>query len=310
LLHAEGDGFVNPVTELRVHLGAHKTATTHLQDSLVAHRDAIVRAGIDYIPREDFGPLQRRFSNPDHWRKRLWSWPVEQLFLRQFKELRSGAPTVLLSDEDLLGFSYDLFTPPVYRDLRGLHVVRSLARNTELILFLSIRSFDQILPSAYAQTIKAIAPKSGWLDEIRAGIKHAPPSWVELVGRLTAMFPQATLRVWQQEDYRAHSQEILSFFVGRDVGCFPDLPPPVRTTSPSNEAIEAAERVDPSLSMEARRKRVRELFYEDLPAGDGRAPFKPLDDDEITLLRERYKADKREIEQLYPGMLFRPSGAP
>lgn len=300
---------MQPVTELRVHLGAHKTATTHLQDSLVAHRDAIAHAGIDYIPREDFGPLQRRFSNPDHWRKRLWSWPVKQLFLKQFRELRSGATTVLLSDEDLLGFSYDLFTLPVYRDLRGLHVVRSLARDTKLTLFLSIRAFDQILPSAYAQTIKAIAPKPGWMDEIRAGIAQSPPSWVELVGRLKAMFPQATLHVWCQEDYRGHSQEILSFFVGRDVGQFPKLPPPVRTTSPSNEAIEAAERVDPSLSMEARRKRVREIFYEKLPAGDGRAPFEPLDDGEVALLRERYEADKHEIEMRYPRMLFRPSGA-
>lgn len=300
---------MRPVTELRVHLGAHKTATTHLQDTLAAHRATIARAGINYIPREDFGPLQRRFSNPDHWRKRLWSWPVEQLFLRNFNSLRSGAPIVLLSDEDLLGFSYDLFTSPVYPELRGLHLVRSLARDTRLTLFLGMRSFDRILPSAYAQTIKAIAPRPGWLDEIRAGIAQSPPSWVELVGRLKAMFPQATLHVWRQEDYRTHAQEILGFFVGRDVGPFPELPPPVRTTSPSNEAIEAAERVDPSLSMAARRRRVREIFYEELPSGDGRAPFKPLSDDEITLLRDRYEADKREIEQRYPGMLFRPSGA-
>lgn len=300
---------MQPITELRVHLGAHKTATTHLQDSLVAHRAAIARAEVDYIPRERFGPLQRRFSNPDHWRKRLWSWPVEQLFLSQFKALRDGSATVLLSDEDLLGFSYDLFSTPIYPDLRGLHVVRCLARNTKLSLFLGIRAFDQILPSAYAQSIKAIAPKPGWLDEIRVSIAQAPPSWAELVGNLKAMFPEAALQVWLQEDYRAHSQEILTFFVGRDVGRFPDLTPPQRTTSPSHEAILEAERLDPSLPMAARRTRVREIFYKELPTGNGHLPFTPLDDGEIARLRAHYEDDKRALERLYPGVIFRPEGA-
>lgn len=300
---------MQPVTELRVHLGAHKTATTHLQDSLVAHRALVARAGIDYIPRENFGPLQRRFSNPHHWRKRLWSWPVEQLFLRQFKALRDGSGTVLLSDEDLLGFSYDLFAPSIYPDLRGLHVVRSLARNTKLTLFLGIRSFDQILPSAYAQSIKAIAPKPGWLDGIRAGIAQSPPSWAELVGRLKVMFPEATLRVWLQEDYRAHSQEVLTFFVGRNVGRFPDVPPPVRTTSPSHEAILEAARLDPSLPMAVRRVRVHEIFYEKLPAGAGRAPFRPFNEGEIARLKDLYEEDKRALERLDPETIFRPAGA-
>lgn len=298
---------VAPLKELRVHLGAHKTATTHLQDTLFAHRAALRRCDLDYIPRDDFGPLQRRYSNPDRWRKKLWSPPIERLFLTQFEALRNGPSTVLLSDEDLLGFSYDLFSRPIYADLRGLHTIRSLAsKDTTLCLFLGIRSFEQIIPSAYAQTIKAIHPKPGWLTEIRQSLLETPPSWANLIERLTEMFPTVELRVWLQEDYRAHSQEILSFFVGANVGRFPDLPPPVRTTSPSRQAIEAAEKLDGSLSMQERRERVWKLYYDELPAGEGRSAFDPLNAEEKARLREHYRIDVETIEKRWPRMIFRP----
>lgn len=300
---------MRPIGELRIHLGAHKTATTHVQDSLLAHRSAIARAGVDYIPREEFGPLQRRFSNPENWRKRLWSKPIEGMFLRRFGRLRNGSSTVLLSDEDLLGYSYDLFSSQVYSEGRGLHIVRALARESKVALFLGIRSFDQILPSAYAQTIKAIAPAPGWLNEIRKELVASPPSWLDLVSRLQSEFPMAQLKIWTQEDYRHHSQEILTFLVGRDVGHFPAIAPPQRTTSPSNEAISAAEQLDPYLPMNVRRAQVRKIFYEDLPAGDGRAPFSPLSKQEVNVLRDRYEADRDELLRSFPGLLFTPTGA-
>ncbi|MCK0103902.1 hypothetical protein [Pseudohalocynthiibacter sp. F2068] len=298
---------MEPVKELRVHLGAHKTATTHLQDTLLAHQNNIALHGIDYIPRERFGPLQRRFSDPSRWRKNLWSWPVERLFKRQFQKLREGGDVVLLSDEDLLGYAYDLFTSPIYPDLRGLHTIRSLAKDTKLKLFLGVRSFDRLLPSAFAQTIKTIAPEPDWLDEVLTNMSRTPPSWVDLVDRLMAMFPDASLMLWRYEDYSAHSQEILTSFVGQDVGQFPELPPPVRTTSPSHDAILKAEKIDRHLAVEERRAQVRRIYYEELPIGDGRTAFKPLDQADAARLVDRYEQDLHDLEQRYPRMIFKPS---
>ena len=45
---AEGD--LPPVSNWRIHIGAHKTATTHLQQTLAAIRPRLVEQGIDPIP--------------------------------------------------------------------------------------------------------------------------------------------------------------------------------------------------------------------------------------------------------------------
>ena len=44
------EGKLPPVSHWRIHIGAHKTATTHLQQTLAAIRARLVEQGIDPIP--------------------------------------------------------------------------------------------------------------------------------------------------------------------------------------------------------------------------------------------------------------------
>ena len=296
---------MRPVQEWRIHLGAHKTATTHLQDTLLAHRDQLAQKGIDYIPREVLGPLQRRYANPNHWRRRFWSAPLAYQFRRHIDALRNGAETVMLSDEDLLGYSDDLLAPGLYPSFRGAHLVNALSRGASVKLFLGIRAYDKLLPSAYAQMLKTFAPRPEWASRIGDAVLDAPPSWPDLIERLLSAFPNASLQVWQHEEYRVHWQEILTEFAGRDVGAFPDLPPPARTTSPSHEAIRKAEDLDRSLSVQDRRARVKRIYYEELPAGSGRSPFHPYRPETAAALQQKYAQDLQRIERDYPGMLLR-----
>jgi hypothetical protein len=291
-----------PVRTWRIHLGAHKTATTHLQDTLRAHRAAMLPHGVDYIPREDFGPLGRRYSRPRGWRKMLRSRPLEWQFTRELQRLRRGPDTVLISDEDLLGYSFDQLTTPLYQRPKCLHLVRALGRTGRMHLFLGIRSLDGLVPSAYAQTLKAVVPEPDMMARARRALADDPPSWVDLVDRLRAALPGVPLTVWRYEDYRAHWRAILALYVGRDVGEFPDLPPPPLTVSPSPLAIEKAEALDPSLPMKTRIDTVRAL-YARYPAGPEHGVYAPLDPDEIDRFRARYAADIDILRTRYPGLL-------
>ncbi len=296
---------MRPIREWRIHLGAHKTATTHLQDTLLAHRARMAEEGVDYIPREVFGPLQRRYSNPNHWRRRLWSPPLAYQFRRSAAALRTGAETVLVSDEDLLGYSDDLLSPILYPSFRGGHIVSALTQAAPVKLFLGIRSYDKLLPSAYAQMLKTFSPRPEWEARISDAVLDALPGWPDLIERLLTAFPNASLQIWQHEDYRAHWQEILTAFAGRDVGAFPELPPPARTTSPSQEAIRKAEALDRSLSVQERRALVKRIYYEELPAGSDRPPFQPYRAETIAALQQKYMQDVQKIERQYPGMVLR-----
>ena len=110
------------------------------------------------------------------------------------------------------------------------------------------------------------------------------------------------LAVWCYEDYRAHWREILALYVGRDVGEFPDLPPPQLTLSPSPLAIEKAEALDTSLPMKERIDTVRAL-YARYPAGPEHGVYAPLSPAEIDRFRARYAEDVDILRSRYPDVL-------
>ena len=49
---------------IRLHLGAHKTATTHFQRTLGRHRDALLALGVDFVPA---GELREAIRRQPHW---------------------------------------------------------------------------------------------------------------------------------------------------------------------------------------------------------------------------------------------------
>lgn len=300
------------VREWRIHLGAHKTATTHLQRTLEAHRDRLVAQGVDFLHFRPFRDMAQPYIRPRSWRRRLWGLPgalMERRFVHGLDRLRRGPDTVLLSDEDLLGYSEHQLDRPLYPGLRAMHLVRHLAEHGErTTLFLAVRSLDGLLPSAYAQALKARAYAPGSMARICAGIAAAPPSWVELIERLRAAVPGAELKVWDYAGYRAHWQQILTLYAGRDVGAFPEVPAVKGTASPAPRAIAEAEALDPDLPQGTRIAQVRAL-YARWPAGEEHGRLAPLDADAVAALRAHHAAELAEIGRRWPGMLIDPRGA-
>lgn len=291
-----------PIRDWRIHIGAHKTATTHLQHTLRAHRDALVAHDMDFIPHGPMRMLSHRFSRPKGWRRLLRGRPLAWQFNRELQKQRRGPTTMLISDEDLLGYAFDQLTNPLYGQPKCLHLLRALAGTGRMRLFLGIRSLDGLVPSAYAQTLKAVVPEPGMMDRVRKTLADDPPSWVDLVDRLRAALPGVPLTVWRYESYRDHWREILALYVGRDVGEFPDLPPPQLTVSPSPLAIEKAEALDPSLPMKDRIDTVRAL-YARYPAGPEHGVYAPLAPAEIDRFRARYAEDVEILRTRYPEVL-------
>ncbi|MEO0830257.1 MAG: hypothetical protein AAFY03_07325, partial [Pseudomonadota bacterium] len=94
---------LQPVGAWRLHLGVHKTATTHMQDTLLAVRGVLADRGVDALPNQDirnalFPVLTRR--NPRLW---LGGVPMRRALERAIAEVRIGPATVLISEENLLG---------------------------------------------------------------------------------------------------------------------------------------------------------------------------------------------------------------
>ena len=301
---AEGD--LPPVRSWRIHIGAHKTATTHLQQTLAAIRPRLVAQGIDPIPLAALRAsglarvlIERRIATRV---PLLRGVAVRHLVAGLLGPLRQGPQTLILSEEKLLGAPRRIFDEPAYPLLEQVVPrLAALGGRGQVTLFLSIRGFDRHLPSTYAQELRVLPPEEGGFDAIRRRVLERPPSWFDLVRRIRRAAPGVPLRVWRQEDYRDHREAIVADLAGRATGPLPSIPDPVHTRSPSLEAIRLAEALPTGLTSDERRARVDAIFAE-APGGTRFSPFTAAEE---RRLQAAYAEDMVRIAALDPGILMR-----
>ena len=204
-----------PVRQWRIHVGAHKTATTHLQETLTLVRDRLADRGIDFVPTR---PLMRkqRFAEVLFQRRPIARLPIfgpahmRDAIEARVEPMRIGPDVVVLSEENILGRPRHILATPFYPQAdQRIGRLASLGFRADLRLFLSIRSYDTLVPSAYAEALKHDPPPPGGFAAMRARLLAAPPSWFDLVARLRAAAPDIPLLIWRQEDYRANDRAIM-----------------------------------------------------------------------------------------------------
>ncbi|MFW5642329.1 MAG: hypothetical protein ACOCY0_06150, partial [Roseicyclus sp.] len=165
-----------PPLEWRIHLGAHKTATTHLQDTLAARRAALLGQGVDYLPMREVRALRLPPGGGwADWRRRL-RLPMRRRIEAAVAPIRMGPRRLVLSEENLIGYVRDALTFPPYPDLeRRLRPFSVLTDGAQVTVFLSVRGWDTLLPSAYAQQLR-VRPVPGGFGPLRAQALARPPS--------------------------------------------------------------------------------------------------------------------------------------
>lgn len=300
------------IREWRVHLGAHKTATTHLQSCLAAQRAEMAAAGTTYLPLETVRPILARGAFRRHRWRRLRRIPgLHSLFdqaeaLSVSRRLRRCMPKsgpLVFSEEDLLGFTSMIFDGRLYPDLAGVERIARMARSAPLKLFMAVRCLDSFLPSAYAEALKGHPGNRTGLLSIAEAWATRPPLWADVLDRLQAAAPKARIEVWNYADYAAHWPVLHRALAGIDLPHMPDTGRPTRTRTPSAAAIAAAERLDLPAGR-ARAERVREIYAADIAAG-AEPRFDPLGDHHKQALRAAFAHDLAEIERRFPGALRR-----
>ena len=283
-----------PIRALRVHLGAHKTATTHLQKALHKHRAALRAADIDFIR-----PVQLRAALAAGEGRLRLPWREAARFRTAIDGLRTGAETLAISEENLPGQIRDLFDDVPYRNLATrVGQLARLAGDTPLSLFLSIRPFDRLWPSAHAEALRHHAHDPARIDRLRRIARRRPPSWTDVVARLQRACPRATIRVWRYEDHELHWRALAAAFVGADTGAIASVTRPKGSMSPCAEGVRLAEAVT------ARERRAEvAAIYAAHPAASGDA-YAPFDAAEVAALSRRYDEDVAALRARGQLMVF------
>jgi hypothetical protein len=290
------------VRNWRIHVGAHKTATTHLQDTLARHRADLRKGGVDYIARDQFRSIQLPYHGKFGWRIGYRYLVRPRALQRLVDPFRTGNPTVLVSEENLLGWVGDaLRTPPYPTGLpRIMHLVSLLGR-TPFQLFLSVRGFHELIPSAYVQAVRQ-TPVPGGFEAVRRSVLRRPPRWRPFVDWIQRLVGRDRLRIWTFETYRDQEAAIFGRLSGVDLTPGRSLSIPPTTRRLSREAVASLERLDPRLPRRERQERVEEIVAND----EGRDRFDPLTRSEHAWLAELYDRDLRELRTRHPHLLIEP----
>lgn len=228
----------------RIHLGAHKTASTHFQALLAANPGWLSRHQVHAVPMPAFRPAftaataaaYRKMPVPDAWEAFLASLPP--------------GSTVLLSDENILGearMASPAAVPYPQMLPRLLHLLELLGlppdpSARDLALLLAIRDPGHALFSAWkeGQRWRALPDFATWLGRGR----RDRPYWLRLVERLRDALPGVPVTVWTYEAYATAPAAFLPVAAGLPPQDDADIGPVAERLrpSPSMAAIEALRR--------------------------------------------------------------------
>ena len=195
-----------------LHIGAHKTASTHLQKTLEKNRPRLTEAGVAL-----FGPAQLREA-PFHITKMLRSEEkIAQGALRPVLRRKMGnAERLVITEENLIGGAHHpehvetgRFYPRAVKRLKRL--IKAFALK-DIELMLAVRDPCGFFTSAYSQAL--FGGRLILFDDFLQGRDVTAMQWSELVRRLTTLPKVERVTVWTYEDYAQSLPEILTRMVG------------------------------------------------------------------------------------------------
>lgn len=204
------------MTKIILHLGAHKTATTTLQKTLVNNQKLLSEQGI-------LAPQLRGFR--DNISVNLRSlrfhkaadWSLQRVLQNSYSDAEiSSATRIILSDENIIGYSDHIFNKAgFYTDIgkRCRLFQKWLGQPPDTVLF-TIRPYGDFFLSAYSQWIgldnkfvsRAAAQKS---------VMALTRGWDDIVADLRAAFPQSKLVITQYQRRKEFSRAQLELVIGQ-----------------------------------------------------------------------------------------------
>ncbi len=283
-------------------VGAHKTASTHLQQTLLAARETLAARGVALI-----GPRAARVHLKPRWQAET---PDPAAAAAVLHHLCPGAGHVVILEENILGttargFLYGPRGALYPWGVRRLAAVLALFPGTSPRVGLAIREQGSHLASCWAEQIL-----HGPWQPFRlyaAGLGPGRPQWSSLARRLAG--PAGELTVWRYEDHRRLLPRVIDWATGLP-GLGATLPPAegLLRAGPSEAAVRFLERrmaEDPARDHRLTYRRVRMRW----PRPD-HPPFQPWTPAEAAGYAADYAEDLRRLAADPAITLLTPDEAP
>lgn len=290
---------------LTIHVGAHKTASTHLQQTLRGMIPGMLAAGIHY-------------SDVQHWRggvarlgAALGDGPeaarLRGRLRRRLDVLAATWPEVVMSEENILGNLRReglMGEGHVLYPQAGTRVARlmGMLRHRPATVLLAVREPCAFLTSAFGMQV--MGGHELLLADYLDGFDPARLSWTDLAERLLGVPGVTQLVAWTHEEYGAVRPQILGRMLPAALAARADDPAPaiVGLSQPAYREVlsRASARPGADLARLAREAKARHPRAEGAPALD------LFDPETAARARDAYRADLARLARLPGATLLRP----
>lgn len=291
---------------LTIHVGAHKTASTHLQQTLRGMIPQMLAAGIHY-------------SDVQHWRGGVTRLAValgdgpaparlRNRLRRRLDVTAATWPEMVISEENILGSlrreglmgEAGLIYPEAPRRMARLC---AMLRHRPATICLAVREPCAFLTSAFSMQVMGGHELD--FDDYLDGFDPAQLSWTDLARRLLAVRGVARLVVWRYEDYAAIRPRILSRILPQALADrAPDPPAAIVGLSPQayreirDQARRHPEADRPGIARDAKSR---------FPRSTGQQRLDLTDAATAARCRTAYDADVADLARLPRATLLRPA---
>ena len=271
-----------------IHAGAHKTASTHLQNRVLENENLVVKSGCSYLGpekiRDQFGTLWRALGRSDT--------PDEQK--RKLAALAAGQPRLVISEENIIGGFKDLMNGPNRAILYPIAVER-LARLAQLVapnplhIAMAVREPSSYYVSVYNQLL--LSGRFQTWERFSKGLDPTAVKWSDILRPIAEIPGVAAVSIWRYEDYHRLLPQILNTLLGQPR---PDIP--LHMEKRMHEGLsERAVQACCTWHAAGYDGRLGAVAREDFPVSDAYPKFSPWPEE---LMRESRAAYGRDIEAL------------
>ena len=271
-----------------IHAGAHKTASTHLQNRVLENENLVVKSGCSYLGlekiRDQFGTLWRALGRSDT--------PDEQK--RKLAALAAGQPRLVISEENIIGGFKDLMNGP-NRAILYPKAVERLARLAQLVapnllhIAMAVREPSSYYVSVYNQLL--LSGRFQTWERFSKGLDPTAVKWSDILRPIAEIPGVAAVSIWRYEDYHRLLPQILNTLLGQPR---PDIP--LHMEKRMHEGLsERAVQACCTWHAAGYDGRLGAVAREDFPVSDAYPKFSPWPEE---LMRESRAAYGRDIEAL------------
>ena len=271
-----------------IHAGAHKTASTHLQNRVLENENLVVKSGCSYLGpekiRDQFGTLWRALGRSDT--------PDEQK--RKLAALAAGQPRLVISEENIIGGFKDLMNGP-NRAILYPKAVERLARLAQLVapnplhIAMAVREPSSYYVSVYNQLL--LSGRFQTWERFSKGLDPTAIKWSDILRPIAEIPGVAAVSIWRYEDYHTLLPQILNTLLGQPR---PDIP--LHMEKRMHEGLsERAVQACCTWHAAGYGGRLGAVAREDFPVSDAYPKFSPWPE---ALMRESRAAYGRDIEAL------------